>query len=205
MSHQRVILKGSRRQAAGGRRQAAGGRRQAAGGTRRHGRSGVVGALTRQNVELTCGNAGKGRTSRPIGRVLSSRPCGPDGRPSIYDCRCRQPPAVYLQASGGPPLASDLAPGGVYRAARVASHAGGLLHHRFTLTPPDAGQRPTSKERSAFCGTVPRVTPGGRYPPPCPVEPGPSSVHTRRHTTRSPGRLVRRTRQSRPSAINRSR
>jgi hypothetical protein len=29
--------------------------------------------------------------------------------------------------------------------------------------------------RSAFCGTVPRVTPGRRYRPPCPVEPGPSS------------------------------
>jgi hypothetical protein len=29
--------------------------------------------------------------------------------------------------------------------------------------------------RFAFCGTVPRVTPGRRYRPPCPVEPGPSS------------------------------
>src|SRR3954453_2750311 len=29
---------------------------------------------------------------------------------------------------------SDLAPGGVYRAARVTPGAGGLLHHRFTLT-----------------------------------------------------------------------
>ena len=29
---------------------------------------------------------------------------------------------------------SDLAPGGVYLAAPVTRHAGGLLHHRFTLT-----------------------------------------------------------------------
>src|SRR5690242_21933508 len=29
----------------------------------------------------------------------------------------------------------DLAPGGVYRAARITPGAGGLLHHRFTLTP----------------------------------------------------------------------
>jgi integrase-like protein len=29
----------------------------------------------------------------------------------------------------------DLAPGGVYRAARIAPGAGGLLHHRFTLAP----------------------------------------------------------------------
>ena len=28
----------------------------------------------------------------------------------------------------------DLAPGGVYLAARVTPSAGGLLHHRFTLT-----------------------------------------------------------------------
>src|SRR5712675_50472 len=33
----------------------------------------------------------------------------------------------------------DLAPGGVYRAAAVTCGAGGLLHHRFTLTPADAG------------------------------------------------------------------
>jgi hypothetical protein len=33
----------------------------------------------------------------------------------------------------------DLAPGGVYRAARVTPSAGGLLHHRFTLTSGLAG------------------------------------------------------------------
>jgi len=53
-------------------------------------------------------------------------------------------------------LPLDLAPGGVYLAVRVASDAGGLLHHRFTLT----GDR--DPRRSVFCGTVPRVTPGGR-------------------------------------------
>src|SRR5262249_57191467 len=52
--------------------------------------------------------------------------------------------AVYPQARAGNPrtpaqaLADrrplDLAPGGVYRAARVTPGAGGLLHHRFTLT-----------------------------------------------------------------------
>lgn len=64
----------------------------------------------------------------------------------------------------------DLAPGGVYLAGRVTPVAGGLLHHRFTLT------RRRSGGRSVFCGTVPRVTPGGRYPPPCSVEPGRSSA-----------------------------
>ena len=47
---------------------------------------------------------------------------------------------------------SDLAPGGVCLATTVARRAGGLLHHRFTLT---AGR---SRRRSVFCGTFPRVT-----------------------------------------------
>src|SRR5579864_9702377 len=46
---------------------------------------------------------------------------------------------------------------------------------------PDAG-------RFVFCGTVPRVTPGRRYRPPCPVEPGPSSPGLR--PTRPPGQLT---------------
>src|SRR5689334_25240113 len=33
----------------------------------------------------------------------------------------------------------DLAPGGVYLATAVTCGAGGLLHHRFTLTPARAG------------------------------------------------------------------
>ncbi len=44
---------------------------------------------------------------------------------------------VRAAYSGMGPL--DLAPGGVYRAAAVTCGAGGLLHHRFTLT---AGPRP---------------------------------------------------------------
>src|SRR6478735_236445 len=103
-----------------------------------------------------------------------------DGRPSIWDRCCQRPRAVYLRARAGsprtlaqrrrepPPL--DLAPGGVYLADRVTSAAGGLLHHRFTLT---AGR---SRRRFVLCGTVPRVTPGGCWPPPCPVEPGLSST-----------------------------
>ena len=71
----------------------------------------------------------------------------------------------------------DLAPGGVYLAAQVTLSAGGLLHHRFTLTP--------FRGRSVFCGTIPRVTPGRRYRPPCPAEPGPSSA--RAGVPRPPG------------------
>src|SRR4051812_39718194 len=42
------------------------------------------------------------------------------------------PPSNACAAPGGEPL--GLAPGGVYRAAPVTRGAGGLLHHRFTLT-----------------------------------------------------------------------
>ena len=128
--------------------------------------------------------------SRPVGRVLCPALAG--RRSSIWDCRCRQPRAVYPRASGGPPSIAragsrgsplDLAPGGVYRAAAVTCGAGGLLHHRFTLTPA------LTRGRSVFCGTVPRVTPGRRYRPPCPVEPGPSSPGLR--PARPPGRLTR--------------
>lgn len=82
---------------------------------------------------------------------------------------------------------SGLAPGGVCRAAPVARCTGGLLPHRFTLT---ASRR---KWRSVLCGTVPRVTPGGCYPPPCSVEPGLSSGPdtSRRWVTRSPDQPVR--------------
>ena len=52
---------------------------------------------------------------------------------------------------------------------------GGLLPHRFTLTPPAlrAGGRPPARRaaalqagRSLFCGTFPGVAPAGRYPAP---------------------------------------
>jgi hypothetical protein len=103
-------------------------------------------------------------------------------------------PRSLAQGTAGSPL--DLAPGGVYRAAAVTCGAGGLLHRLFTLTPALA------RRRSVFCGTVPRVTPGRRYRPPCPVEPGPSSPDqtVRRDrpadspTVRIRGRLPRRSR-----------
>ena len=127
------------------------------------------------------------RTSRPVSRVLSC--AGAHGRPSIYGCRCRQPQAVYPGARAGTleRSLSDLAPGGVCRADRVTPAAGGLLHRRFTLT----GTIRRRARRSVLCGTFPRVTPGGCYPPPCPVEPGLSSAGSL--LTRPSGRLVRRT------------
>lgn len=51
----------------------------------------------------------------------SGLPAGSGGQPSNA-------------CAGACRLPLDLAPGGVYLAARVTSGAGGLLHHRFTLT-----------------------------------------------------------------------
>lgn len=86
-----------------------------------------------------------GRVGLYAGFCLPGSLRGRGRRPSIYGRRCRRPLAVYPRAWAGRPLALaqgrrfrwpllDLAPGGVYLAARVASGAGGLLHRRFTLT-----------------------------------------------------------------------
>jgi hypothetical protein len=84
--------------------------------------------------------------SRPVGRVLCARLRGPAvihlGLP-LPAASCGLPASIRraaldrsrrpapLTANTGP---LDLAPGGVYRAAAVTCGAGGLLHHRFTLT-----------------------------------------------------------------------
>jgi len=57
-------------------------------------------------------------------------------RPSISGLRCRSPPAIYpgtRRAALAFPV--DLAPDEVYPADPITRAAGGLLHHRFTLTP----------------------------------------------------------------------
>ena len=131
---------------------------------------------------------GGGRWTQPLVRNrLADESVGkPDSVPAACDRRrssicdrcCQRPGAIYPETRASSPQASpqalarprDLAPGGVYRATPVTWGAGGLLHRRFTLT----GLR--TARRSVFCGTVPRVTPGGRYPPPCSVESGLSSA-----------------------------
>jgi len=65
---------------------------------------------------------------------------------------------------------SNLAPDEVYLAGPITRTAGGLLHHRFSLT---RGRGPW---RSTLCCTFSRVAPGGCYPPSCPAEPGRSSA-----------------------------
>src|SRR6188472_3313843 len=118
---------------------------------------------------------------RPVRRVLSGGVSPVDGHLS------RRHVAVPLQRPtrglGGPrhhPL-SGLAPDEVYRASRVTATP---VVSYTTLSP-----LPRPKPwRSALCGTVSRITPGGCYPPSCPVEPG-----------RSSARAANRTRRDRPA------
>src|SRR3954452_24284965 len=76
----------------------------------------------------------------------------------------------------------------------------GTLVVSYTAVSPLPEPKP---RRSVLCGTFPRVTPGGCYPPPCPVEPGRSSAGhepacTVSPLTRPPDRLIRSWRVRRP-------
>jgi len=119
--------------------------------------------------------------------------------------RSRAPATIDL----GPPLpaASNDLPGSPDGAGRTGGPLGPVLPYlvllrvglavpatspppRWALTPPfhpclspRGGHR-----RSALCCAVPGLAPGGRYPPPCPVEPGLSSDP--RRDPRSPGPLA---------------
>ena len=150
------------------------------------------------------GVAARRRTSRPVSRVLWHGPLGnPRRRPSLSGWRCRQPPAVHPQARAGSPRTPaqaalpdrplDLAPGGVYRAARVTPGAGALLPHPFTLAPPRVPARRGGLLSVALSRGSPRVAVNNHpalWSPDFPRrDTGPSRY---RHPTRPPGRLVRR-------------
>src|SRR3954453_8671615 len=66
-----------------------------------------------------------------------------------------------------------LAPGGVCRAKPVTRPAGELLPRRFTLTAPIRGRRGGLFSVALSLLGYPS---GGRYPPPCPMESGLSSL-----------------------------
>ena len=76
-------------------------------------------------------------TSRPISRILSR----PKSRAIIHlglplpTASCDLPANIERAARSHRPCGPlGLAPGGVYQAVMVTHGAGGLLHHRFTLT-----------------------------------------------------------------------
>ena len=91
---------------------------------------------------VSAGQTCSRRASWTVGRILCARLRGPAvihlGLP-LPTASCG-PPAdsgglpSNVRAGLALPGHLDLAPGGVYRAAAVTCGAGGLLHHRFTLT-----------------------------------------------------------------------
>ena len=98
-----------------------------------------------------------------------TRTCNRDGQP-----RRRRPPgptpirpySVFLQAGFTVPEVSPPP-----RCALTAPFHPYPTEH-FTRASP---RRRATAWRYNFCGTFPRITPGGRYPPPCPAESGLSS------------------------------
>ena len=117
---------------------------------------------------------------------------------SVGEPACRPDSVPPLARGGGHPSGTAVADSLVrstreHRAGRPQSLAQGAVAPLLTLLrvgftePPQSPAAlvvsyttvsplpPLAQRRSVFCGTVPRVTPGRRYRPPCPVEPGPSS------------------------------
>ena len=84
-----------------------------------------------------------------------------EGQSFIWDGCCQPPRATHPgrepKTAHARPL-FGLAPGGVYLASDVATAA---VRSYRTLSPLPPGRR-----RFAFCGTFPRLAPGGHYPPP---------------------------------------
>ena len=97
----------------------------------------------------------------PVSRVLFTT-CV-DWRPFLWDDDCSSPRATDPEDGVKTHRMSSLfglAPGGVYLARSVARSA---VRSYRTLSPLPR----TRSRRFAFCGTIPRLSPGGRYPPPC--------------------------------------
>ena len=75
----------------------------------------------------------------------------------------------------------SLAPGGVCPASSVTRTA---VRSYRTFSPLPYRGLSAPVRRFVFCGTFPTLASGGRYPPPCPVEPGLSSMRISPHSDR---------------------
>ena len=110
-------------------------------------------------------------------------------RPSIYERRCRRPPAAYPDTRASSPRTCPVWPCSGWGLPSLPGHPGSW----WSLTPPFHPYlrlvRAPERGRSVLCGTGLRVTPSGRYPPPCSAEPGRSSSHLR--GARPPGQPIR--------------
>ena len=99
--------------------------------TKHSGRRHVPPKVPRSPREQCCtaGQRRGWRARRPVGRVLCTR-VKPGRRPSIWDCRCRQPGAAYPRASDGPPSNARAGGGATGSASLLA-----LLRVGFTEPP----------------------------------------------------------------------
>ncbi len=137
------------------------------------------------------------RASRPISRVLSPPLCS---RPLRAAAPRRRGTAIHLRrrlpgACSGPTRDMGRATLDGEPSVPVRPCSGRGLPGRPVTRPP-VGSYPTisplpqrTPRLCHFCGTLLRVTPTGRYPAPCSVEPGLSSDDER---PRPSGRLARR-------------
>jgi hypothetical protein len=119
----------------------------------------------------------------PLGRLLPAASSNQPGRPAWKRAWRERLSSLF-----------GFAPGGVYRAVRIATSA---VRSYRTLSP-----LPRRTGRSAFCGTFPRVTPAGRYPAPC--FHGARTFLPGRCPERPPGRLTEWMWGERPVAVKSS-
>jgi hypothetical protein len=135
-----------------------------------------------------------------VGRRTTEVVCRPGDHPSrvaVADNLLR--PTRELGRAALKRSLSDLAPGGVYQAAQVTLGAGGLLHHRFTL----AAGCPVAVCSLWHC---PAGHPGWALPTTLPC--GARTFlgeQPKGHSTRPPGRLVRRADQGTGDQANANR
>jgi hypothetical protein len=124
-------------------------------------------------------------TSRAVGRVLSRVLVAGDAVTVIHLGWPLPTTSSALPAcSGGPP--SNARCLGLLRMGFTEPtwSPRSLVVSYTTVSPlPRSLARPG---RSVFCGTVPRVAPGGCWPPSCPSEPGPSSAVVAHRRDRPP-------------------
>jgi hypothetical protein len=129
--------------------------------------------------------AGVRWTSRAVGRVLSRVLVAGDAVTVIHLGWPLPTTSSALPAcSGGPP--SNARCLGLLRMGFTEPtwSPRSLVVSYTTVSPlPRSLARPG---RSVFCGTVPRVAPGGCWPPSCPSEPGPSSAVVAHRRDRPP-------------------
>ena len=117
-------------------------------------------------------------------------------RPSIYERRYRRPPAAYPDTQASSLQTRPVWPCSGWGLPSRTGHPA----RWWSLTPPFHPYCAAyfyATQRSVFCGTFLRVTPSGRYPPPCSAEPGRSSANrcpcrsTSVGSTRPPGQPIR--------------